>query len=203
MKRIKKQGLFVIPDTHKEYPTVMKAYAEYEALVEDSEFVVLGVQFNTLEIQEQENLPEANNDSEQAEATSVENDILGMPVNQMSTSTDWFTQILGGNADHQGRTATDFFTQAMNLVDASGGNLEGLANIAPDIINNPQNTNSQPNVQSEANTDLPTRAQNLAATVDYNIETLFDIAPHIARDLSDADANELIGLACDIISNHS
>ncbi|HJD66575.1 MAG TPA: hypothetical protein LFV91_06070 [Rickettsia endosymbiont of Bembidion nr. Transversale] len=190
----------------------MKAYAEYEALVKDSEFVVLGVQFNTLEVQEQENLPELSSDDEELEsingdeeagATSVESDILGMPVNQMSTLTDWFTQILGGNADPQGRTATDFFTQVMNLVDASGGNLEGLANIAPDIINNPQNTNSQPNVQSEANTDLPTRAQNLAATVDYNIETLFDIAPHITRDLSDADANELIGLACDIISNHS
>ncbi|MCC8378040.1 MAG: hypothetical protein LN567_06685 [Rickettsia endosymbiont of Graphium doson] len=47
----KEQGLFAIPDSHKKYPTVMKAYAEYKALVEDSEFVVLGVQFNTLEIQ--------------------------------------------------------------------------------------------------------------------------------------------------------
>lgn len=194
----KEQGLFAIPDTYKKYPTVMKAYAEYEALVEDSKFVVLGVQFNTLEVQEQENLPELNSNDEEAGATSVESDILGMPVNQMSTLTDWFTQILGGNADPKGRTATDFFTQAMNLVDASDGNLEGLANIAPDIINNPQNTNSQLNVQSEANTDLPTRAQNLAATVGYNIETLFDIAPHITRNLSDSDANELIGVACDI-----
>ncbi|WP_341791316.1 hypothetical protein [Rickettsia endosymbiont of Gonocerus acuteangulatus] len=63
----------------------MKAYAEYEALVEESEFVVLGVQFNTLEIQEHENLPEANNDSAQAGATSVENDILGMPIDQSAT----------------------------------------------------------------------------------------------------------------------
>ncbi|WP_198387202.1 hypothetical protein [Rickettsia sp. MEAM1 (Bemisia tabaci)] len=47
----KEQGLFAIPDSHKKYPTVMKAYAEYEALVKDSEFVVLGIQFNTLEIQ--------------------------------------------------------------------------------------------------------------------------------------------------------
>lgn len=47
----KEQGLFAIPDSHKKYPTVMKAYAEYEALVKDSEFVVLGIQFNTLEVQ--------------------------------------------------------------------------------------------------------------------------------------------------------
>lgn len=112
----------------------MKAYEEYEALVEDSEFVVLGVQFNTLEVQEQENTPELSSDDEEVEsingdeeagATSMESDILGMPIDQLATLINWGVQISGGNADHQGRTAMDFLTQAMNLVDASGGNLEG------------------------------------------------------------------------------
>lgn len=47
----KEQGLFAIPDSHKKYPTVMKAQAEYEALVKYNEFVVWGIQFNTLEVQ--------------------------------------------------------------------------------------------------------------------------------------------------------
>ncbi|WP_341791315.1 hypothetical protein [Rickettsia endosymbiont of Gonocerus acuteangulatus] len=57
-------------------------------------------------------------------------------------------QSSGESSNAQGRTAMDFLTQVSNIVHASGGNLKGLVNIAPDIINNPQNTNSQPNVQS-------------------------------------------------------
>ncbi|BBJ31387.1 hypothetical protein RAS_04960 [Rickettsia asiatica] len=43
--------------------------------------------------------------------------------------------------DTQGRTAEDFVTQVSNLLQATGGDINNLWDMIPDILGNPQNTN--------------------------------------------------------------
>lgn len=81
----KDNGLFANPDSHKKYPTVMDAYKEYENIIENEEFLVLGVRWNSVKPEENSNLQD---EAGEERADHLIDDSDNMPSTSRNISTD-------------------------------------------------------------------------------------------------------------------
>ncbi|MCC8461842.1 MAG: hypothetical protein LN546_01340 [Rickettsia endosymbiont of Ecitomorpha arachnoides] len=94
-----------------------------------------------------EEIPHAQpSTSSNREEGSIENTILGMQAKDLVTLINAGVQALDGTTnpqDAQGRTAEDFVTQVSNLLQATGGDINNLWDMVPDILGNSQNTMMQ------------------------------------------------------------
>ncbi|AXU07159.1 hypothetical protein [Rickettsia japonica] len=76
--------------------------------------------------------------------SGTEDTILGMQAKDLVTLINAGVQALDGTTnpqDAQGSTAEDVVTQVSNLLQATGGDINNLLDMVPDILGNPQNTN--------------------------------------------------------------